>query len=72
MKKIFSKVLIISGLVAFVACKEEVALPDNLASFATTQQGLDAEEANIQIALTRATDVAIPINYQISPELVTL
>ncbi|EFX60232.1 hypothetical protein DAPPUDRAFT_124926, partial [Daphnia pulex] len=65
-----SKVLIISSLVAFVACKEEVALPDNLASFATTQQGLDAEEANIQIALTRATDVAIPISIQLTPALV--
>ncbi|GAB2640733.1 hypothetical protein GCM10027035_38240 [Emticicia sediminis] len=70
MKKIFSKVFIISSLVAFVACKEEVALPDNLASFATTQQGLDAEEANIQIALTRATDVAIPISIQLTPALV--
>lgn len=70
MKKIFGKVLVISSLLAFVACKEEVALPDNLATFTTAQQGLDAEEANIQIALTRATDVAIPISIQLTPALV--
>ena len=71
MKKIFSKVLIISSIMAFSACKEEVALPDNLASFATTQQGLDAEEANIQISLNRATDVAIPVSIQLTPSLLT-
>lgn len=70
MKKIFSKVLIVS-LLALAACKEEVTLPDNLASFTTTQQGLDAEEASIQIALTRATDVAIPVSIQLTPSLLT-
>lgn len=70
MKKIFSKVLVISSLMAFVACKEEVALPDNLATFTTAQQGLDAEEASVQITLTRATDVAIPVSIQLTPALV--
>lgn len=70
MKKIFSKVLVISSLLAFVACKEEVALPDNLATFTTAQQGLDAEEASIQITLTRATDVTIPVSIQLTPALV--
>ncbi|MDZ7936332.1 MAG: HmuY family protein [Emticicia sp.] len=71
MKKIFSKVLIISSIVAFMACKEEVALPDNLATFTTAQQGLDAEEASIQIALSRVTDVAIPVSIQLTPSLLT-
>jgi hypothetical protein len=71
MNKLFSKFLIVCGIVALGACKEEVALPDNLAGFTTTTQGIDGEEATIQITLSRATDVAIPINIQLTPSLVT-
>lgn len=71
MNKLFNKFLIVCGIVALGACKEEVALPDNLAGFTTTQQGIDGEEATIQISLSRATDVAIPISIQLTPTLVT-
>ncbi|GAB3513522.1 HmuY family protein [Emticicia fontis] len=71
MNKLFNKFLIVCGIVALGACKEEVALPDNLAGFTTAQQGIDGEEATIQIALTRATDLAIPISIQLTPTLVT-
>ncbi|AEI51432.1 HmuY family protein [Runella slithyformis] len=71
MKRVSTKILFVFGLLAFSACKEEIALPDNVASFAIAQQGLDAEEATIRIALSRATDVAIPITVQLTPSLVT-
>ncbi|MEZ4901679.1 MAG: hypothetical protein R2822_07940 [Spirosomataceae bacterium] len=61
MKKILSTIVVIASIWAFTACQEEVALPDNLASFTTTTQGLEGEEASIQISLSRATDVAIPV-----------
>jgi hypothetical protein len=71
MNKLFNKFLIVCGIVMLEACKEEVDLPDNLAGFTTTQQGIDGEEATIQISLSRATDVAIPISIQLTPSLVT-
>lgn len=71
MNKLFNKFLIVCGIVALGACKEEVALPDNLAGFTTAQQGIDGEEATVQITLSRATDVAIPISIQLTPTLVT-
>jgi hypothetical protein len=71
MKKTISKFLIIVGLFTSSACKEEIALPDNLVSFSTTQLGLDVDEANVQINLTRTTDVAVPISIQITPTLLT-
>jgi len=71
MNKLFNKFLIVCGIVALGACKEEVALPDNLAGFTTTQQGIEGEEATVKISLSRATDVAIPISIQLTPTLVT-
>jgi hypothetical protein len=71
MKKIVSTLLIVTSMWAFSACKEEVELPDNLASFATTTQGLDGEEASIQISLSRAADAAIPVSIQLTPTLLT-
>ena len=71
MNKLFNKFLIVCGIVALGACKEEVALPDNLAGFTTATQGIDGEEATVQISLSRATDVTIPISIQLTPSLVT-
>jgi len=69
MKKIISTLLVTTVIWAFTACKEEVELPDNLASFTTTTQGLDGEEASIQIALSSVTDVAIPVSVQLTTSL---
>lgn len=71
MNRLFNKFLIVCGIVVLGACKEEVALPDNLAGFTTTTQGIDGEEATVQISLSRATEVAVPINIQLTPVLVT-
>ncbi|WP_428658805.1 HmuY family protein [Runella sp.] len=71
MKRVSTGILFAFGMLAFSACKEEIALPDNLAAFTTATQGIDAEEATVQIALSRATDVAIPITIQLTPTLVT-
>lgn len=71
MNRLFSRFLIVGGIILLGACKEEVALPDNLAGFTTTQQGIEGDEATIQLSLTRATDVAIPISIQLTPSLVT-
>lgn len=71
MTQFFNKFLLACGLVVLGACKEEVALPDNLAGFTTATQGIDGDEASIQITLSRAADVAIPISIQLTPSLVT-
>ncbi|HLO46262.1 MAG TPA: HmuY family protein [Leadbetterella sp.] len=71
MKQIFSKFLIVFSVFTFMSCQEEIALPDNLATFATATQGLDGEEASIQITLSRAADVAVPISIQLTPSLLT-
>jgi hypothetical protein len=71
MNRVFNKFLLVCGIVLLGACKEEVALPDNLAGFTTATQGIDGEEATVLISLSRATDVAIPISIQITPSLVT-
>lgn len=71
MKQIFSKFLIVFSVFTFLSCQEEVALPDNLATFATATQGLDGEEASIQITLSRATDIAVPVSIQLTPTLLT-
>ncbi|MBA4853273.1 HmuY family protein [Emticicia sp. BO119] len=71
MNRLFNKFLIVCGIIMLGACKEEVELPDNLAGFTTTQQGIDGEEATIQISLSRSTDIAIPISIQLTPALVT-
>lgn len=71
MNRLFNKFLIVCSIVVLGACKEEVALPDNLAGFTTTAQGIDGDEATVQISLSRATDVAIPISIQLIPALVT-
>jgi hypothetical protein len=70
MKKVFHTLIIGLSLLT-IACKEEVSLPDNLANFATSQQGLETDEASVQISLSRVTDVAIPINIQVTPSLLT-
>lgn len=70
MKKIVNILIIGIGLMT-TACKEEVALPDNLANFATSQQGLETDEATIQISLSRVADVSIPISIQVTPNLLT-
>lgn len=70
MKRLSTPFLFVAGLLAVVACKEEIALPDNVASFVAAQQGIEAEEATIQIALSRAAEVAIPITVQLTPSLV--
>ncbi|RYU97130.1 HmuY family protein [Emticicia agri] len=71
MNRLFNKFLIICGIVVLGACKEDVELPDNLAGFTTATQGIDGEEATVQISLSRAADVAIPISIQLTPYLVT-
>jgi hypothetical protein len=71
MNRLFNKFLIVCGILVLGACKEEVALPDNLAGFTTATQGIDGEEATVQISLSRAADVAIPISIQLTPSLVT-
>lgn len=71
MNRLFNKILIVCGIVVLGACKEVVELPDNLAGFTTAQQGIDGEEATVQITLSRATDVAVPISIQLTPSLVT-
>lgn len=71
MKKILSTLLVTTSIWAFMACKEEIELPDNLASFTTTQQGLEGEEASIQITISRVTEVAIPVSIQLIPSLLT-
>lgn len=71
MTQFFNKFLLVCGLVVLGACKEEVVLPDNLAGFTTATQGIDGDEASIQITLSRAADVAIPISIQLTPSLVT-
>jgi len=71
MNRLINKFLIVCGIVMVAACKEEVELPDNLAGFTTAQQGVDGEEATVQISLSRAADVAIPISIQLTPTLLT-
>jgi hypothetical protein len=71
MKPIFSKFFIVFSVITLLSCKEEIALPDNLATFTTATQGLEGEETTIQIALSRATDVAVPISIQLTPTLLT-
>ena len=71
MKKTIIKFLIISGLMIFSACKEEVELPDNLANFSTAEFGLDGPETNLVISLSRAVDAATAISIQLNPTLLT-
>jgi len=71
MNRLFNKFLIVCGIVVLGACKEDVELPDNLAGFTTTQQGIEGDETTVQIALSSATDVAVPITIQLTPTIVT-
>jgi hypothetical protein len=71
MKQIVSKFLIVLCVFIFLSCQEELALPDNLATFATATQGLDGEEASIQITLSRPTDVSVQVSIQMTPTLLT-
>jgi len=71
MKKILCTLFVTTSIWAFTACEQKVELPDNLASFTTTAQGLEGDEASIQIALSRAADATIPINIQLTPTLLT-
>lgn len=71
MNRLFNKFLIVCGIVVLGACKEDVELPDNLAGFTTTQQGIEGDETTVQIALSSATDVAVPITIQLIPTIVT-
>ncbi len=71
MNRIFNKFLIACSIVVISACEEKVELPDNLAGFTTTQQGIEGDETTVQIALSRATDVSVPITIQLTPALVT-
>ena len=62
-------VLALINTLFLLGCKEdEVALPDNLAQFESTEQGMDAtnSEATIKVQLSRAVDVATTVTVQVT------
>ncbi|TDQ08751.1 HmuY family protein [Pedobacter metabolipauper] len=69
MNKIFNFLFIIALSVSVVSCeKSDPPLPDNLISFAADKQGLEASatESVVNINLSRATDVAIPLTVTLT------
>jgi HmuY protein len=69
MKKLITFISIIS-LSIFSSCKtEEIALPDNLAGFEASEQGMDAatKDLTIKIKLNRAAEAASTIAVQLVP-----
>ncbi len=72
MKNTF-RILTVAFLALFVfSCKDdEVALPDNYLAFATTESGLNGAESEIEISLTRPTDVALNFNLTLTASGIT-
>lgn len=73
MKKLFNRLLILCAVTLSVAaCKDDDAqLPDNLASFTTTAQGIESSEATVQLTLSRATDAATTISIELNSNVLT-
>ena len=66
-----NRVLFLSGMLFVASCEEKVDLPDNLISFSTAEQGLEGEEAEIQLNLSRAAEAEVPVTIQLTPSLLT-
>lgn len=73
MKKLFNQLLILCLLaVSVAACKDDdTELPDNLASFTTTAQGIESNEATVQLTLSRAADAATSLSIELTSNVLT-
>ena len=72
MKRLFNVWVVLSliNTIFLLGCKdEEIALPDNLAQFESTEQGMDATttEATIKVKFSRAVEVATTVSVQLTP-----
>ena len=68
MNKLLKPLLVCAFLTSFSACKDdEPPLPDNLASFETSAQGFEGEQAEIKIVLSRAAESATAIKVDLAP-----
>lgn len=66
--------LIIAGVFTLSACEsDDPPLPDNVVAFTASESGIDDDETEttISIALSRASDAAIPVSVEFATEGVT-